>query len=573
MPLSTLSQSPPPPRRIRWWPAILILVIAVVAVVWVRAHTDWAFQRRNLITLPILFATAALLLVWWTFLSRTRWRLRLGVTLGLIVLVAAGAGLFRIRGVSGDLVPILEFRWARGGLPVTESGPARTFPVVSASPYAPPTNSFPQFYGPDRNGVLPGPRLETNWTAHPPAVVWRQKAGAAWSGFAIVGDVCLTQEQRGQDECVVACELATGRQLWLHADPAHYNTTIAGEGPRATPTVVSNRVFTAGSTGMLNCFDLTTGRLIWTRNVVTESGGKVPEWGFASSPLVVDGLVIVHGGERAGKLLFAFHADDGRPAWSAGTANPSYASPAFATLAGTRQVLAFTQRVVAGHDPATGAMLWEHPFESGNAVCAAPVVVGENRVVFSSGYGRGSDLFELSRDAAGKLSAQRLWKTIRMKSKFGHLFIREGCLFGLDDGMFACVDLKDGSQRWKEGRYGHGQGLLVGDLYLLMAESGELVLLRPTPDASNELARFRVFSAKTWNPIALAGDVLLVRNDQEAACLRLKRAVGILPTEPSDALKENGSSGEDAGSTLAPTVARAVRRASGPPASAGRPGR
>ena len=86
------------------------------------------------------------------------------------------------------------------------------------------------------------------------------------------------------------------------------------------------------------------------------------------------------------------------------------------------------------------------------------------------------------------------------------------------------VDLKDGSLRWKEGRYGHGQGLLVGDLYLLMAESGELVLLRPTPAAPNELARFRVFNAKTWNPLAFSGDLLLARNDQEAACLRLKLA-------------------------------------------------
>jgi len=109
-----------------------------------------------------------------------------------------------------------------------------------------------------------------------------------------------------------------------------------------------------------------------------------------------------------------------------------------------------------------------------------------------------------------------------MKAKFAHLFTRDGFLYGLDDGIFACVDLRDGSQRWKEGRFGHGQGLSVGELYLLMAESGELVLMRPAPDAPNELARFRVFTSKTWNPIALADDLLLVRNDQEAACLRLK---------------------------------------------------
>jgi outer membrane protein assembly factor BamB len=109
-----------------------------------------------------------------------------------------------------------------------------------------------------------------------------------------------------------------------------------------------------------------------------------------------------------------------------------------------------------------------------------------------------------------------------MKAKFAHLFARDGFLFGLDDGIFACVDLQDGSQRWKEGRYGHGQGLVVGEHYLLLAESGELILLRPTAESPNELARHRVFATKTWNPIALAGDYLLVRNDREATCLKLK---------------------------------------------------
>jgi outer membrane protein assembly factor BamB len=136
----------------------------------------------------------------------------------------------------------------------------------------------------------------------------------------------------------------------------------------------------------------------------------------------------------------------------------------------------------------------------------------------------GSELLEITHESNDRLSSERIWKSIRLKSKFGHLFMREGCVFGLDDGMFACVDLKDGSQRWKEHRYGHGQGLVVGDLYLLMAESGELVLLRPTPEAANELARFRVFDTKTWNPIALSGDLLLVRNDREAVCLRLQLA-------------------------------------------------
>lgn len=518
------NQTKPPARKIRWWPAILVLVVATAGVVWVHAHTEWAFQKRNLTAAPIILIAGFLLLVWWTFFSRVRLRLRLAVTFGFIGLLALGAALFRIRGVSGDLVPVLEFRLAKRELPQAAPAEPRANTVSPIPRFADSANAFPQFYGPDRNGILPGPQLETNWTAHPPVVVWKHNVGAAWSGFALLGDLCITQEQRGEDECVVAYELATGRQLWLQSDKAHYNTTIAGEGPRATPTVVSNRVFTCGATGILNCFDLATGKRLWTRNVPAESGGKVPGWGFASSPLVVDGLVIIHSAEGTGHLLSAFHAEDGRPAWTGGTVSPGYASPSLTTLAGVRQVLAFTRPTVSGYDPATGAMLWELPWQSSDVVCALPAVAGSNRVVFSSAYGFGAKLIEIARDTTGKLSAQCLWKSIRMKSKFAHIFVRDGCLFGLDDGMFACVDLKDGAQRWKEGRYGHGQGLLVGDLYLLMAESGELVLLRPTPDAPNELTRFRVFGSKTWNPIALAGDLLLVRNDLEVACLRVKLA-------------------------------------------------
>lgn len=511
-------------RPVRWWPGVLLIVVAFVAIVWVRLQTDWPFQERNLTTAKIGIITAILLGIWWTFFSRAPWRLRLGVTFGLVGLLVVAAAMFRFRGVSGDLVPIPEFRWTKRAPPAAAPAIAQTNSVSTLQRFNDSTSpGFPQFLGPDRNGVLPGPRLDTNWTAHPPAVLWRQKVGAAWSGFAIAGDVCLTQEQRGEDECVVAYELVTGRQIWLHADPAHYNSIIAGEGPHATPTVMSNRVFTCGATGILNCFDLPTGRLVWTRNVVTESGGNIPEWGLASSPLVADGLVILHGGNSVPRSLLAFHAEDGQPAWSA-AANHSYASPSLATLAGVSQVLAFSSRSITAHDPATGDTLWESPWGSGNVVCSSPVVVGSNRVLFSSGYGFGAELLEISRETNSKLTARLVWKSIRMKSKFAHLFAIGDSLYGLDDGMFACVNLKDGSLRWKEGRYGHGQGLLVGDLYLLMAESGELVLLRPTPEAPNELARFRVFSAKTWNPLALSGDLLLVRNDQEASCLQVKLA-------------------------------------------------
>ena len=511
-----------PSRPIRWWPCLVLCALAVTAIVWVRAQTEWPFQKRNLTTYEILIVTAMLLLVWWTFFSRAVKRLRLTVTFGLVGLASVYAALFRLSGMTGDMMPIIEFRWSRGPLsmPVT---PAPLVPLPQAS-ITPVPAAFPQFYGPNRDGVLPGPKLDTNWLVNPPQVLWRLPVGAGWSGFVVANGLCLTQEQRGGDECVVARELATGRELWRHADRAHYSSTIAGEGPRATPTIVGNRVFSFGSTGLLNCLDLATGQRLWSRDVVRESGGKVPIWGATSSPLLVNELVVVHGGEGGSASLFAFRASDGTPAWRGG-ASPSYSTPVLATIAGTPQVLAFNDGSVSGHNPTNGATLWQRPWGNGNVVCASPLVVSSNRVLFSSGYGVGAELVELSPKTNGAVNVERIWKSIRMKSKFAHLFQREGCVFGLDDGMLACVDLADGSQKWKEGRYGHGQGLFVGDLYLLLSESGELVLLKPTPVAPNELVRFRVFNSKTWNPIALAGDLLLVRNDREAVCLRLAVAL------------------------------------------------
>ncbi|HEY6167876.1 MAG TPA: PQQ-binding-like beta-propeller repeat protein [Verrucomicrobiae bacterium] len=512
----------PARRGLRWWPAVLILVGTLVAVAVIRLRDDLPFQQRNINTAQTSFVAFALLLLWWTLLSRAPKRLRLGMTAGVLALIVLVVALFRIRGVSGDLVPILEPRWAKRVLPAPQSNasPASAFQGFNNSMQT----DFPQSLGPDRTGVLPGPKLATDWSSSPPKILWRQKIGGAWSGFSIAGGRAFTQEQRGEDECVTCYELATGRLLWSHADKTRYATTIAGEGPRATPTVVGGRLFTLGATGFLNCLDAATGKGVWSRNLATDAHAKIPEWGLVGSPLLVDDRVIVSAGGSANKSLLAYRADDGQFAWSGGSGEANYGSPFVATLAGVRQILVFNTLVITSHDAATGAVLWEHRWTSANPSAAVPVVVDGTRVVFSSGYGFGSDLLEIRRKPNGKLAATRVWHSTRMKSKFAHIFARDGFLYGLDDGIFACVDLKDGSLRWKEGRYGHGQGLLVGELYLLMAESGELVLLRPTPDAPQELARFRVFNAKTWNPIALSGDLLLVRNDQEAACLRLPLA-------------------------------------------------
>ena len=515
--------SPAKLRGIRWWPAWLILLLAAGAILVVQLREDFPFQRRNLTSFSIGLGAAALLLLWWIILSRSRWRLRLGVTLGVLAGLGLGASLFKIRGVSGDLVPILGWRWVKSGraAPASVAAPA----VQAAAPVvAVPSGEFPQFLGPTRDGILSGLRLDPDWSAHSPQLLWRQPVGAGWSGFVVAAGRAITQEQDGPDELVTAYDLLTGRRLWAHADAAHYGNPIGGEGPRATPTIVGERVYTLGSTGRLNVLDLATGRVLWTRDLIADSGATMPEWGYAGSPLMLGDKVIVSAGGHSDKSLLAYRADTGELLWGAGTDGAGYGSPFLTTLAGRSQILAFNGHRITAHDPINGTVLWEHPWGIGYPHVAVPVLAGSDRVMFTSGYGVGAELLQVATKSGGELGVSRVWQSKKLKAKFANPVARDGFVYGLDDGILACVDLADGSQRWKEGRYGHGQGLLVADLFLLMAENGELILLRPTPTAPNELARHRVFSSKTWNPIALAGEFLLVRNDQEAACLKVTLA-------------------------------------------------
>jgi len=435
----------------------VILGLAAVALAVIQLRGGLTFQERNLGTLGVVLCTFGLLLLWWTTLSRARRRLRWGVFSGVVGLLVLGAVVFRVQGVTGDLRPILALRWEKAGRPSAEAM-LHPGPTAPASPASTPRADFPQFLGPDRNAVLVGPLLEADWTVHPPQVLWRKALGAGWSGFAVVGDRALTQEQDQERERVTCYDVRTGREQWSHAYEAHYNNPVGGEGPRATPTVVGNRVFTLGSTGKLHALDLVTGNVLWARDLVTDSGATMPDWGYAGSPLVLDGRVIVSAGGKPQQSLLAYQMETGERVWAAGDASSGYGSPFVATLAGRRQILAYNHRRITAHDAETGAVLWEYPWGRGQPHVAVPVIAGPDRVVFSAGYGVGTELLQIAHDATGTFSAVSVWQSLKLKAKFANPVARNGYLYGLDDGLLACIALGDGTERWKQGRYGHGQG-------------------------------------------------------------------------------------------------------------------
>jgi outer membrane protein assembly factor BamB len=378
---------------------------------------------------------------------------------------------------------------------------------------------WPAFRGPGRDGIVRSARIATDWSASPPVELWRRPIGPGWSSFAVRGDLVYTQEQRGDDEVVASYNLTTGAPVWLHRDAARFFEANAGAGPRSTPTLSGDRVYTLGATGILNALGAGDGAALWSRNVATDTGTKVPVWGFSSSPLVVGDVVIV----AASSTLAAYDLATGEPRWSRKADGDSYSSPQLLTIGGVEQVVLMGGAGAASVSPADGKLLWEHPWPGFPIV--QPAMTADGNLLISASNQSGTRRIAVARGPGGWTAAER-WTSIGLKPYFNDFVIHDGHAFGFDGRILACIDIEDGKRKWKGGRYGSGQLVLLPDqdLLLVLSDQGELALVKAAPDEFTELAKFPAIEGKTWNHPVLVGDVLLVRNGEEMAAFRLPLA-------------------------------------------------
>ena len=491
---------------------------------------------RNIITLILGFSALMALVGWFLFQSGHPASRKWALAIGLLAPVVLACAVFRIERVSGDLVPQLTFRWA--------PSPDRLLPKVAApaaeaaaSPAWEATSAdFPGFLGPQGSAALDGPILDPAWDTRPPEKLWRRPIGAGWSGFATCGDHAVTLEQRGDEEIVSCQSVATGTVEWTVAVPARHATVLGGVGPRSTPTIAGGVVYSTGATGWLHAIDGARGRVLWKNNVLEDLGidaaahEAVVPWGRAGSPLVTESLVIVPGGgprqDGSAVSIVAYDRTTGERRGMGGADPIRYGSPQLASIAGRTVVLTVNESTAAGYDPVDGTELWrfEWPGHSNSdATCSQPHVFGDSRIFLSKGYGVGAAVFEAKPGDPPAFTAA--WRQPGLlKTKFTNVAVHDGHAYGLSDGILECVSLADGTRRWKGGRYGQGQVLRVGGLLLVQAESGEVVVVACSPEKHRVLGRFAALDGQTWNTLCLAGDRLLVRNAEEAACYRLPLA-------------------------------------------------
>ncbi len=533
-------------QKIRWWPAVAIVagVGAIEAVAFYVLGTvmdEKTFQALSLMSAAGL--TVILLLVWWLWFSRAQWLWPLA---GLVPVVTAVV-VFRVDGVSGEMFPKLVFRWSEtaeersAALLDSESSVVALADGSTESLLKVGEGDWPQFRGPNRDGIVRGASIPPDWSPGEP--LWRRPVGLGWSSFAIVGDCAFTQEQRGDFETVVCYAAETGTQRWFHKNAAKFSEAMGGVGPRATPTFDEGHLYVLGATGILDCLEARTGRLRWSRNILKDAGTANIPWGMAGSPLIHGRLVIVSPGGSRQSSLVAYDKHSGEWVWGGGNSQASYSSPMLHRVQGNDQILIFNGEGLFAHHPADGAVLWQYEYTNSPKInVAQPIPLSaagfpllpsslepENftsgktaaRILLPTGYTVGTTLLDLAVASDGKWTAKPVWQSKRLKPKFNNIVVKDGYAYGADEGILTCIDLKNGKRKWKDGRYGFGQLLLVGDLLLILAESGHLVLVEANPEHFREVSKFRALNGKTWNHPAIGNSLLLVRNGSEACAFRL----------------------------------------------------
>ncbi|MEX2579846.1 MAG: PQQ-binding-like beta-propeller repeat protein [Verrucomicrobiales bacterium] len=519
---------------LRYLSLALCLLSGPTAFAWIRlkgmTHLNWALPAAAILW-------AALLGIWYLVFGEARFKvraLRVGLAAGLFLLLAStGALLLRYEGsASGSSFPKFSWVW-EDETDLAEETPVIVRPELPAplSELKSAAGDVTQFLGPDRNGTWSERPFGVDWDENSPALIWRRPIGKAWSSFVVEEGKAITQEQAGDEERVVCLDLFTGEERWRHADPGvrlllvreeNAGAAMGGDGPRSTPTIHADRVYSLGATGILNCLDLESGERVWSRNIVADHDGRLQKWGMANAPLVLaeHGTVVVPGSDKKGATLIAYELDTGEEAWVYRGRGASYSSPRLTTLAGIRQLVSVNAVDATGHEPATGSLLWKYDWPGHYPRVGQPIRVGDDKLLLTASYGAGSPLIRIEKEG-DSWTATEVWKSMRMKTKFSSAVVRDGFAYGLDEGRLACIDLESGDKVWKNQKYGFGQQLLFDDWLLIQTEPGAVVVGRASPEGFTERGRLEALDSMTWNAPAVAGRLLLVRNDREAACYLL----------------------------------------------------
>lgn len=397
--------------------------------------------------------------------------------------------------------------------------------VSSAQPAH--AQDWPQFLGPARNGHYGGADIATLFPKTGPRLVWKKAVGQGFSGPVVAEGKLILFHRLSDKETVECLDAATGKELWRFDYSTRYRDDFGfDEGPRATPTIVSGRVYTFGAEGVLHCLDFATGRKLWVVDTHQQFAVRKGFFGAACSPLVEGPTVLLNIGGSKPSGLVAFDRETGKVVWAASRDEASYSSPVAATVAGLRTVFCLTRNGLLGADPANGTIRFEFPWRArmqASVNAATPLVAGD-LVFVSASYQTGAALLQITGSAARKV-----WSSDdALSNHYASSIIHKGYVFGFHGRQeqgpsLRCIELQTGKVMWSVEAFGSGTVSLAGEHLLVLKEDGELLLVAAVPKAFQLIAKAQLIPRTVRAYPALAQGRLYARNENSLVCVNLKK--------------------------------------------------
>ena len=381
---------------------------------------------------------------------------------------------------------------------------------------------WPQWLGPDRNAVSNEKGLNLDWSKKKPKLLWKVPLGSGFSGMSIVGKRVYTMMSEKEREFASAYDASTGKELWRQDVGPLLEDGQGGDGPRTTPTIVGNTAYVIGGHGKVMALNATDGKVLWQKSLVDDFGGKVPTWGYSTSPLVQDNTVFLEAGGALGHALVALNAQDGTLRWNLGDYKTGYSSPTPITIGGQKQVVYFTAREFVSVEASTGKLVWFHPWKTSYDVNAAtPVFVPPNKLLISSGYGTGAAMFQVN-PGTGPYALKELWRSKYMQNKMATSVIHDGHVYGFDDFDLTSIDANTGKRNWKKEGFGRGTLLLVEGHLVVLGENCKMALLEANPKKAVVKAEIQLDGDRCWTIPSIANGVLYVRDLRQMMAFDLR---------------------------------------------------
>jgi len=501
-------------RTERWGAIVLIIIVMYITSLFL----DKSIATANMGLMFIIFSIPVISLsfVIWAVVTRNQSTVARRVSLIIFIILASGSWtLLRTNGMTGDGKHKLGWRWATTreemllAIDVSEDTIA-TLPAIIDS-----VAVWPGFRGPDRNGIVKNLVINSEWSASPPEEIWRRAVGPGCSSFAVNGSMLYTQEQLGEYEAVSCYNLTDGSPVWKYKYKARFEESHAGPGPRSTPTLSGNHLFSLGATGILNALDASTGSVIWSRNAAEDTGIEIPQWGFAGSPLISGDFVIAG---LAGKMT-AYDISTGSPKWTGPDGGSGYSSPQLFNLNGVPQVIFMSKSGAVSIEPGSGKEIWDYQWEIQDRILQPSFIEGGDLLL--SGENKSISRISVKQER-GEYIAREVWNSSGYKVNFNDFVIHKGYAYGFDGPGLICIDLKDGRRMWRGARYRGFQILLADqELIIILTEKGEVALVSADPLKFREIAKIQALKSKTWSHPVIARNILVVRNHEEMAAYRL----------------------------------------------------